>query len=222
MISKAIAGKWSVSYFGFMVRKSDPAYIKSPDARQRATEFNTYWKSLFPGVKTNRNLMGQFLRGDSRMTMDTFFAEKITKTRSFKKYFHNWGAFTAAQRGEGLAQNVDPVMYKAYLSSFQKAYADAGVPPPSGYQKLYFKSGLAPDAFLKNLTATTAGQQSLNWQGEDLTKKEYEKTLFNQKGASPLRKKMGDAIAVQQSYLGGQTQGFRTDETNDKLTVKGI
>lgn len=218
LVNNAVKNNWSSAYFRLQVRLLDKNYFQSAEAKKRAADFNATWKTMFSGVKVNKQALRTYLRGDMNKQQTEDF---LLSTKAGKTYYKYYKGFEAAQAKGGIASN--PLLYKKYQQAFRDAYKAYGIEPPAGYEKLYFKSGLSDEQFVNNLQTAGVARAAMSWGGQEAAQEPETAALFDKgKKGSVLRKKMTDAIAVQQSYLKGTEKGFSSALEDDTLVQKGI
>jgi len=219
LLKRAEAGNWSMAYFKMMVRLQDKAYFRSAEAKQRLAELNSYWKAVLPGTKLNRNFAKDYLRHGWTATQ---LQNQISQLPAFKKQYPFWQAFMKAQRQQGTAKAINPLQYKAYAKSFADVYKQAGVGAPEGYERLFFRSGLTDEEFVRNYSMLAETRNAAQWDVGGLTEQQQRAGLFDQKGASQVRGLLQQALNKQQRFMQVQTSPYRLAEENSTLTLRGI
>ena len=219
LLKKAEAGNWSIAYWNMMVRLTDKAYFRSAEAKRNLAELRSYWKAVLPGVKLNKAFARDYLRHGWTATQ---LQNQIMRLPAAQKQYPFWRAFMKAQRQEGAAKNINPLQYKAYAKSFADVYKQAGVAAPKGYERLFFKSGLTDEEFVRNYSMLAETRNAAQWDVGGLTEQQRRAGLFDQEGASQVRGLLQQALNKQQHFFQASPSGFRVGEDNDLITLRGI
>jgi len=219
LLKRAAKGNWSTSYFQLMVRKTDNGWLnKSPEAIARKQDFKSSWSSLMGTSKMNQKMQELYAR--SKFDTKTFWTNAIKTNKKVAKEFKYWNVFNKGQAESGNTVANDPFAYKKYQAAFQDAYKQLGVDVPTGYEKLYFKSGQTGDQFVENLTALVQNQGAYQWgTGQAVDDKTL---LFNKKGSADIRSRLQSATKRQTSYFGATNAGFGTSKSDSGLIKQSI
>lgn len=219
LIREAMANNWSSAYFKMQIRLRDKNYFKSQEAKARAIDFRDYWKAVFPETKVNRNILRKYLRSSWNQAQ---LERELMKLPAFRRQYKFYGQFASAQRQAGAAKNVDPLVYRRWMSTFTDAYKQLGMPVPKGYLKQFFKSGTSDQEFLANLGEYTKSAAAAQWDIGGLDQGQQASVLFSGKESAALRSQLQQALNKQQRFMQVQTSPYRLAEENSTLTLKGI
>jgi hypothetical protein len=219
LIREAVANNWSGSYFKMQVRLRDKNYFKSQEAKARAVDFQDYWKAVFPGAKVNRKVMRQYLR--SSWTQGQL-EQQLTKLPAFRKQYKFYNQFASAQREAGAAKNVDPLVYRKWMSTFNDAYKQLGMPAPEGYLRQFFRSGISDQEFISNLGEYTKSASAAQWDIGGLDQKQQANVLFSGRGSVALRSQLQQALNKQQRYFQAAGSQFGVARDDSTVTLQGL
>jgi len=219
LLKRAEAGNWSIAYWNMQVRLSDKAYFRSAEAKKNLAELRAYWNAVLPGVKLNKQFARDYLTHGWSATQ---LQNQIAQLPSFQKQYPFWKAFASAQREQGAAKMVNPMAYKQLATGFADVYKQAGREIPQGYERIFFKSGLSDDEFLKNYEMLSQGANAAQWDVGGLTEPQQRAELFNGRGANQVRGLLQVALNKQARYTQATSDKFRVAEQDNLVTVKGL
>lgn len=231
LLKKATDNNWSLAYFDQQVRKDDPHYMRSIEAKKVLPEFAKTMKMLFPGL-AKRGTQGQLMQSSFYKRMALWYLKNgvssavggvgaeqlyghITNTNKwnqanpyYKQYQRN---ADIAVQGE-----ANPLVYKQLHSALKQSFKDMGMDLPDDYYGSFFKSRYASSEGIKDLATNLNGiaQQSgsLGWfQGQSMDRGQIKTAAFDTEPAGlDLRSKMNKAFGVRNSFLGSEQKGFDT------------
>ena len=219
LLKKAEKGNWSIAYWNMQVRLNDKNYLKSAEAKKNLAELVVYWRAVLPGTKVNRSFANEYLRHGWSATQ---LQNKIMQLPNAKKQYPFWAAFLKAQRAQGAAKLTNPQAYKAYAAGFADVYKQAGQEAPQGYEKLFFRSGLSDEEFVKNYAMLAQTKNAAQWDVGGLSEQQKQAGLFDGKGAGQVRGLLQIALNKQARYMGAAPSSFRVAEDSGLVTLRGI
>ena len=219
LLKRAEAGNWSIAYWNMQVRLNDKAYFRSAEAKKNLAELRSYWNAVLPGVKLNRQFARDYLTHGWSATQ---LQNQIAQLPAFQKQYPFWRAFAAAQREQGTAKMVNPMAYKQLASGFADVYKQAGQEIPQGYERVFFKSGLTDEEFVKNYQMLSESANAARWDVGGLSERQQRAELFNGRGATQVRGLLQTALNKQARYTQAAGDKFRVTEEDNLVTVKGL
>ena len=147
LLDQAKKNNWSVAYFEQQVRRNDPRYYKSLEARVFLTTFNRQMKLLFPGLADQtkqRQLMKSpfykrtalwYLKNGIGSLGDAgteFLYSRITNTKRWNRANPDYKAY-ARNANVNVQAESNPLVFKQLQQAMQEAFKDEGMEVSDDY-----------------------------------------------------------------------------------------
>ena len=213
LIEKALANNWSNERFHLEFKATDPLYSKSSEARVKTNEFTNYWKGLFgSGATPDASLLTEYMQSNDDDPAVMF--DKIRGTGIFRAQYGSWDEFAAAQDAAGNTSVIldNPAMYKRYQDAFRDAFSNIGMAPPTGFETMFFRSGMDDTDIKQNLETYISAEQSQQWMTGKKTDLQTAAGLGDATAGGDLRMRMNKALAAHRKYASSEFTAPRSQE----------
>lgn len=222
LIEKALANNWDEERMLIEFKKTDPAYTRSDEYKQRSAVFTQYWRELF-GMNSNpdQTLLAEYVSSNLEYPSDMF--DKIRGTSEFRSQYGSWDVFAAAQDAKGNTAAIlrNPAMYKQYRDAIRKAFESVGLAAPDDYT--LFKSGVEESEVSAYIDTYLRSAPSYRWlSNENVDVYEATSMRGDKKQAGDLRVRMAKALEKHKAYAGSSfiTPSVDKEEETGFITQK--
>jgi hypothetical protein len=227
LLQKAKDNNWSVGYFADRVRREDPNYLKSAEAKVYLTKFTRTMKALFPGLADKQRaaalMKSPFYRkaavwylrsGQGTPTgggIEALYGY-VTGTQRWNRANPYWKQY-AANRSAAVQEEANPLVYKELQQTLRQSFADAGMQLPDDYYRAFFRSRYASSEGMKgladNLSNLVQKGSSFAWmEGAPMNKAQTRQQLFGTgKGPTDLRSRLARSFTSRGSFLSNDVTG---------------
>lgn len=218
-IDEAMAGNYGDALFLNKLRRL-PEYAKSGDGKQKAAQFDNYWRGMFGDTAVpDETIRSNYIASEA--VDPSAYWDDIKLTDAFKATFTNWDVFATAQANAGVNVNEDPMAYKEYSTAMKNAFANIGIEMPTELERTIFSSGVSgQDLQSRAEDWNTAKEAYQLQQGEKASLTDAMGVTTDQAKSADMRSRLQKALEKQKTYSQSKFATAQTKTENELVTQK--